>query len=96
MNDNNTNETKKDSVKVPKTEEKQKKDKKDKKDKKSMSNALNAYKSEFKKITWPSRKDLVKQTITVIVISLIVGVIIMGYNAIFNAGFNVITDLMIK
>lgn len=38
------------------------------------------HKSEFKKITWPNRKILTKQTITVIFISIIVSVIILGYD----------------
>ncbi|MDR1559403.1 MAG: preprotein translocase subunit SecE [Clostridiales bacterium] len=31
------------------------------------------FSSEFKKIVWPSREELIKQTITVIVVSLIFG-----------------------
>ncbi|MDR2648389.1 MAG: preprotein translocase subunit SecE [Clostridiales bacterium] len=31
------------------------------------------YTSEFKKIVWPSREELIKQTVTVIVISLLFG-----------------------
>lgn len=38
------------------------------------------HKAEFKKITWPNRKVLTKQTFTVIVICLIVGIIIFGYD----------------
>ncbi len=37
-------------------------------------------KSEFKKITWPNRQTLTKQTFTVIVISFVVGLIIFGYD----------------
>lgn len=38
------------------------------------------HKSEFKKITWPTRKVLTKETITVIFISIIVGLIIFAYD----------------
>lgn len=37
---------------------------------------LNDYKGEFRKIMWPSKKDLIKQTATVIFMSLLVGAII--------------------
>lgn len=42
------------------------------------------HKAEFKKITWPTKKVLTKQTITVIFISIIVGVIIYGYDFIID------------
>lgn len=38
------------------------------------------HKAEFKKITWPSRKVLLKQTINVILILIIVGIIIFIYD----------------
>lgn len=38
------------------------------------------HKSEFKKITWPNKKVLIKQTFTTIVISLIVGLVIFCYD----------------
>lgn len=33
-------------------------------------------KSEFKKVTWPKKEDLIKQTALVVVISVILGVVI--------------------
>ena len=36
----------------------------------------NGVKAEFKKITWPDREDLMKQSVAVVVISVIVGLII--------------------
>ena len=33
-------------------------------------------KAEFKKITWPNRDDLIKQSIAVVVISIVIGAII--------------------
>ena len=47
-----------------------------------------SLKSEFKKITWPDRKSLVKQTIAVIVITVILGLIIAGVDAVFQVGIN--------
>lgn len=51
-------------------------------------------KAEFKKITWPTKKVLTKQTITVIFISLIVGIIIFGYDLGINYIFQSIIKLM--
>lgn len=52
------------------------------------------HKSEFKKITWPNRKTLVKQTITVIVICLIVGAIIFGYDLGIDFIFEKLINIM--
>ena len=54
--------------------------KSNKKEKKKKGSFFADHKSEFKKITWPNRKILTKQTITVIFISIIVGIIIFGYD----------------
>ncbi|WP_317368532.1 preprotein translocase subunit SecE [uncultured Tyzzerella sp.] len=51
-----------------------------KKETKKTGGFFSEHKTEFKKITWPSRKILAKQTFTVIVICLIVGIIIFGYD----------------
>jgi preprotein translocase subunit SecE len=44
-------------------------------------------KSEFKKIIWPTREDLTKQTIAVIVVSVILGLLIAALDAAFQFGF---------
>ena len=38
----------------------------------------NGVKAEFKKITWPDKDSLLKQSIAVVVISLVVGAIILS------------------
>lgn len=53
------------------------------------------HKTEFKKITWPNRKILVNQTITVIVISLIVGTIIFIYDFGLNYLFKGLTKIIV-
>lgn len=59
-----------------------------KKEKKSffkrMGGFLRETKSEFKKIVWPSKKDVGKNTAAVIAISLAVGVFIWCVDAIFG------------
>lgn len=66
--------------------------KSNKKEPKKKGGFLVDHKSEFKKITWPNRKTLVKQTITVIFISLVVGVIIFVY----DLGIDFILENLIK
>ncbi|MBN2221898.1 MAG: preprotein translocase subunit SecE [Vallitaleaceae bacterium] len=49
-------------------------------------------KSEFKKIVWPNSKTLIKNTYTVIVVSLVIG----GLVAAIDAGFQtIIYDLIL-
>ncbi|WP_313526333.1 preprotein translocase subunit SecE [Anaerotignum sp.] len=52
------------------------------------------YKAEFKKIIWPSRPEIAKKTFTVIVTSLIVGVIIFCMDTAFSAGYSAIIGLL--
>ena len=40
--------------------------------------------AEFRKIVWPNRNELIKQTLVVIIISLVMGVLIFGMDAAFN------------
>ncbi|MDE6181783.1 MAG: preprotein translocase subunit SecE [Eubacteriales bacterium] len=64
-----------------------------KNEKKKTGSFFSEHKAEFKKITWPTKKILVKQTITVIFISIIVGVIIYGYDFIINFIFQKLISL---
>ncbi|GMQ58042.1 hypothetical protein AN1V17_24370 [Vallitalea sediminicola] len=43
-------------------------------------------KGEFKKIIWPDRTTLAKQTVTVLFVSLVVGAIITVIDLLFQAG----------
>ncbi len=47
-------------------------------------------KSEFGKITWPSRKDLAKQSIAVIVSAVVIGFIIAGVDYLLQYGLSFI------
>ena len=44
-------------------------------------------KSEMKKVVWPSRKQLVNNTLIVIAVVILVGVVIAIFDAIFQFGF---------
>ncbi len=50
-------------------------------------------KSEFKKITWPDRQSTLKQSVAVVVISVVVGVLIAVLDYIFQYGVNFLTSL---
>lgn len=86
MQENNTDVSSKPS-------ELEKKEPKKKKEKKKKENFFADHKAEFKKITWPTKKVLINQTITVIFISLIVGVIIYGYDFVINFIFQKLVSL---
>lgn len=64
------------------------------KDKKNGQSFFTSCKNEFKKITWPTRKILVKQTITVITISFVVGAIIFVYDLGIEFLFDSLTKLI--
>lgn len=42
------------------------------------------HKAEFKKIVWPEQSEVAKKTITVIVLSFLIGLIIFGFDTIYT------------
>ena len=67
---------------------KEKKSKKDKKEKTKKKSWFKGLKAEFKKITWPDRKKLVKQTLAVIACSVLLGAIIAIVDALIQYGID--------
>ncbi|MCC8097083.1 MAG: preprotein translocase subunit SecE [Eubacterium sp.] len=55
---------------------------------------VNKHVGEFKKIIWPSRQELFKQTVTVICLSVIVAVIIWGYDEVFEYLYQTLITLV--
>lgn len=51
---------------------------------KQKTGGLAEYRGEFKKITWPTKKELTKQTITVIITCIIIAIIIFLYDFSLN------------
>ena len=47
-------------------------------------------KSEFRKIVWPGKEDLAKQTVIVVVVSLILGVLITAIDSVVLEGINLL------
>ena len=52
------------------------------------------YLAEFRKIVWPSRQELIKQTITVIVVSLLFGAYIAALDGILGSLFTQFANLI--
>lgn len=50
-------------------------------------------KSEFKKITWPGRQSTIKQSVAVVAISIVVGIIIAIIDAVLKQGVIFLTSL---
>ena len=50
-------------------------------------------KAEFKKIIWPDRKSLVKQTGAVVAVSIVLGMIIAILDFIFQHGVDVLVNI---
>ena len=64
------------------------------KGKESFSDKAKDYKAEFKKIVWPNRQEVLKKTVTVIVTSLLMGVIIFCMDTVYTTGYNLILSLL--
>ena len=62
-----------------------------KKDKGTKTPFFKGVKSEFKKISWPDKQELIKQSIAVVIISVIVGLIIAFLDTIIKYGVNFLT-----
>jgi len=59
-----------------------------------MNQKFKEFKGEFNKVIWPNKKELFKQTTTVIVVSLVVGVFIAAVDGLFSAGMEVLTRII--
>ena len=61
---------------------------------KSKGSFLKDTKAEFKKIIWPGGKEAGNKTVTVIVTSLIIGLLIFCMDTVFTGVYNVIMSLL--
>ena len=62
-------------------------------EKKALPTFFKGVKAEFKKIIWPDRQDTVKQSIAVVAISVVLGVIIAILDYVAKTGVNFITSI---
>lgn len=65
----------------------------DKKEKKARPGFFKGVKSEFRKIVWPDKEATLKQSIAVVAISVVVGVIIAILDYVVKNGVNFITSI---
>ena len=54
---------------------------------------FDGVKAEFKKIAWPDRHDTLKQSVAVVAISVVVGVIIAIIDSVAKYGINFLTSI---
>ncbi len=50
-------------------------------------------KAEFKKITWPTRDSLIKQSVAVVCVSVVLAVLIAVFDTVIQYGINFISSL---
>ena len=62
----------------------------EKKEKKGLGDAFRGYKSEFKKIVWPSWKTILKNTGIVVTFIIVLGLFIYGIDFLFSFLFKLI------
>ena len=65
----------------------------DKAEKSSAKSWFDGLKAEFKKIIWPDRKSLVKQTGAVVAVSIVLGMIIALLDFIFKYGVDILVNI---
>ena len=65
------------------------------KEKSNFSKWFDSITREFKRISWPSKKDATKMTISVIITSAILGAIIVGYDFILAYLYGLLTNIFI-
>ena len=65
----------------------------EKAEKSSKKSSFDGLKAEFKKIIWPDRKSLVKQTGAVVAVSIVLGVMIAVLDFIFQYGIDILVNI---
>ena len=65
----------------------------EKTEKSSKKSWFDGLKAEFKKIIWPDRKSLVKQTGAVVAVSIVLGVIISILDFLFQYGVDILVNI---
>jgi len=56
---------------------------------------IGIYKGEFGKITWPTKEEMVKQTITVIISCAIIAAIIFGMDFVLREALNLLIGFLV-
>ena len=53
----------------------------------------NSVKTEFKKVIWPNKEDLLKESVAVLCVSVVLGLIITFLDTLVQYGINFLTSL---
>jgi preprotein translocase subunit SecE len=53
-----------------------------------------AHKAEFKKITWPTKQEVIRETIIVLVLCFIIGAIIFCMDEVISYGYSALVGLI--
>lgn len=83
-------ETKKNAVSEP---EKKKDNKPKEKSGFSFSNWVDVHKAEFKRIVWPSKQEVAKETVIVLLLCFVLGAIIFGMDELLSMGYDALMKL---
>ena len=59
-----------------------------------MKQKFKEFKGELSKVIWPNRKELFKQTTTVIVVSIVVGAFISAVDGVFSVAMKLLTGII--
>ncbi len=71
-----------------------KKDSKNAKAKPGLGVVIADHKAEFKKIIWPKRNEVIKKTATVIVTSVIIGLVIFCMDTVYTGGVDAAMSIL--
>ena len=61
-------------------------------EKKQKTNWFKGLKAEFKKFIWPDKKTLLKQTVAVVICSVVIGLLISLFDSLFTGGVQLLLD----
>lgn len=65
----------------------------DKKQEKKSGSFLAEHRAEIRKVTWPNRQELMRETVTVIVVSLLVGAIIFAMDTVISFSYDKLMNI---
>jgi preprotein translocase SecE subunit len=60
----------------------------------SLSSWFNAHKAEFKRIEWPTKQEVAKETVIVLIMCFFLGALIFGMDTVLNYGYDALIKLV--
>ena len=93
-NENKENQENLENQEIKENKEEKKKDKGPAAKRGTLGSIYSTYRSEFFKIVWPSRPELIRKTITVAIVSALFGVYISVLDGIFGMIFTTVVGFL--